>query len=192
MSYALVIGTRATSKSTLASQVVSALSARGWRVAGFTQRTCEEGPGRKTVEVVRIRDQSAVRIGRTAPAPGDAAAVCAFGFEVDGFVEARRWVEADAAGADVLVLDGLGKLELGGGGHRGAIDHALRSGALVVLAVREENLVYALEALGLEEPVASYGASADAAELDRFVDAVGRAVTAAAQRAAEAGRGSAR
>jgi nucleoside-triphosphatase THEP1 len=179
MSYALVIGGKAMSKSTLVRQIAHGLAARGLRVAGFMQRTFEEGPGRMAVEVVRIRDGSAVRLGRTVAEPGSAAAVCSFAFEDQGFAEARRWIEADVAGADVLVLDGMGKLELGGGGHRGAIEYALRAGPPVVLAVREDNLVYALDALALDEPVASYGTSEDTAALDRFLDAMGRASAAA-------------
>jgi len=179
MSYALVIGGKAVSKSTLAGQIVRGLAARGLRVAGFTQRTFEEGPGRKAVEVVRIHDGSAVRLGRTSAEPGDAAAVCSFAFEAQGFAEVRRWIEADAAGADVIVLDGMGKLELGGGGHRGAIEYALRAGPPVILAVREDNLVYALDALALDEPVASYGTSEDAGAFDRFLDAVGSAAATA-------------
>jgi nucleoside-triphosphatase THEP1 len=180
MSYALVIGEKGRHKSTAMREVAQGLTARGLRVAGFTQRTFEVAPGRKTVEVVRVCDGSAVQIARTSADPGDAAAVCSFAFESPAFEEARRWLEADAAAADVIVLDGMGKLELGGGGHRGTIEYALRAGLPVVLGVREDSLVYALEALALGEPLASYGTTEDAAALDRFLDAIAR-VTASAR-----------
>lgn len=182
MRYALVVGEKSSRKSAVMRRIADGLAARGLRVAGFTQRMFEEGPGRKRVEVVRVGDGRAVPLARTTADPGDAAAICSFAFESPAFEEARRWIEADAAEADVILLDGIGKLELGGGGHRGAIEYALRAGPPVVLALREDNLVYAMDALALEEPLASYGTTEDAAALDRFLNAVGSAALTAASR----------
>lgn len=175
MSYALVIGEKGSRKSTVVREIAQRLTARGLRVAGFTQRILEEGPGRKTVEVVRVSDGRAALLARTCADPGEAAAVCSFAFEGQAFEEARRWVESDAPDADVIVVDGMGKLELGGGGHRGTIEYALRAGRPVVLGLRDDNLVYAMEALALEEPLASLGTAEDDAALERFVHAVARA-----------------
>ena len=176
MSYALVIGEKGSRKSTVMREIAQRLTARGLRVAGFTQRVSEERPGRKTVEVVRVSDGRAVLLARTSADPGEAAAVCSFAFEGQAFEDARRWVESDAPDADVIVVDGMGKLELGGGGHRGTIEYALRAGPPVVLGLRDDNLVYAMEALALEEPLAFLGTAEDDAALERFVHAVARAI----------------
>jgi nucleoside-triphosphatase THEP1 len=176
MSYALVIGNKDGRKSIVMREIADALAGRGVRVAGFTQRTSEQGPGRKAVEVVRLRDAASVRLACTTTDPGSAAGVCSFAFDANAFAESRRWIEEDVAGADVIVLDGLGKLELGGGGHRATIEHALRAGPLVVLSVKEDVLVYALEALALEEPIASLATGEGSDALDGFVAAVAGAV----------------
>ena len=81
----------------------------------------------------------------------------------------------DAGGSDVVVLDGIGKLELGGEGHRAALARALAEARLVVLAVRDDQLVYVVEALGLEEPVAAYTDGEGPAALEAFVAEVVRA-----------------
>lgn len=171
MRYALVIGEKGR-KSAAVLQIAVDLALRGLRVAGFAQRTFEEGPGRKAIEVMRLRDGTTLPLARTTADPGCATAVCSFAFDSASFEETGRWIEADVAEADVVVLDGVGKLELAGAGHRAAIEYALRAGPPVILAVREDNLVYAFEAFALEEPLASYGTSEGAAALERFLDAV--------------------
>jgi nucleoside-triphosphatase THEP1 len=187
MSYALVIGEKGT-KSTAMREIAEGLAARGLRVAGFTQRIFEEGEGRKFVEVVRLRDGAAIRLARTVADPGSAPAVCSFAFDPAAFEEVRRWMEEDAVGAGVIVLDGLGKVELGGGGHPKTIEHAFRAGPPVVLAVREDNLVYALESFALDEPLASYATASDDAEaLTRFLEAVEQAAQERQVRGAHTG-----
>jgi nucleoside-triphosphatase THEP1 len=174
MAYALVIAGRGGRRSQAARNVAEALVARGLRVGGFTQRTVESGTGKKSVDLVHARDGRAVPLARAAPAGADPAA-CSLAFERAAFEEARRWVEDDAETCDVVVVDGLGKLELGGEGHRATIAHALKTAPLVVLAVRDDQLVYAVEALGLEEPVASYTDGSGAAALDTFATELVRA-----------------
>jgi nucleoside-triphosphatase THEP1 len=174
MAYALVIGGKGGRRSQAARNVADALVARGLRVGGFTQRATESDGGKKRIDLVHARDGRMVPLARSA-APGDDAAACSLSFERAAFDEARLWVEHDAPECDVLVLDALGKLELGGEGHRATLAHALASGRVVVLAVRDDQLVYAVEALGLDEPVASYTDGSGAAALDEFVQAVVRA-----------------
>lgn len=172
MTWALVVAAKGGRRSRAAREVADALVARGLRVGGFVQRTDEPAPGRKSLAVVRLRDGLERPLARpAAPAPADGAA-CSLAFDPAGFAEARAWLEEDAPAADVLVLDALGKLELSGQGHRAALDRALASGPPVVLAVRDDQLVYAVEALGLDEPLAAYADGDGAAARDAFVAAV--------------------
>lgn len=180
MSWALVVAAKGGKRSVAAREVVEGLAARGLRVGGFTQRMVDLDDGSKDIALVHASDGATIPLARsekrTAPVEGGG---CAIVFDPAGFAAARRWVELDAPSCDVLVLDGLGKLELAGEGHRAAVAHALSAAPLVVLAVRDDQLVYALEALGLEDPVASYTDGEGPAALAAFVGEV----------AAAAGRG---
>lgn len=176
MSWALVVAGRGGTRSRAAREVEAGLAARGLRVGGFSQRTTEREDGSKEFELVRAGGGATVPLARadqrTAPAEGGG---CSVVFDPAAFEVARRWVDADAPASDVLVLDAIGKLELAGQGHRGAVERALAAAPLVVLAIRDDQLVYALEALGLEEPVASYGAGEGPEALAAFLDDVARA-----------------
>jgi nucleoside-triphosphatase THEP1 len=176
IAWALVIAGKGGRRSHVARDVAGALAARGLRVGGFTQRMVESESGTKTIDLVHVPDGKAVPLARTAPSTAEAAAACTLAFDRAAFEEARRWIEADAPASDVLVLDGIGKLELAGEGNRAAVAHALATRRLVVLAVRDDQLVYAIEALGLDEPVAAYTDGSGPAALERFVGEVASAV----------------
>jgi len=171
--WAAVVAGKGGRRSRAAREVAEALAARGLRVGGFTQRTIEGDAGAKTIDLVRAAGGAEVPLARSVvPPPGSSG--CSIVFEAAGFEAARRWVAEDAPGSDVVVLDGIGKLELGGEGHRAAVARALADARLVVLAVRDQ-LVYVIEALGLEEPVAAYTDGDGPAALDAFVAEVARA-----------------
>jgi nucleoside-triphosphatase THEP1 len=174
MPYALVIAGKGGRRSQAARNVAEGLVARGLRVGGFTQRTTESEAGRKRIDLVHARDGRTVPFARTAVAGAELAA-CSLAFEPAAFEEARRWIEADTPETDVLVLDGLGKLELAGDGHRATIVRALETAALVVLAIRDDQLVYAMEALALDEPLAAYTDGSGASALEAFVAQVASA-----------------
>ncbi len=176
IAWALVIAGKGGRRSHVARDVAGALAARGVRVGGFTQRTVESDTGTKTIDLVHVPDGRTAPLARTAPSAAEAAA-CTLAFDRAAFEEARRWIEADAPASDVLVLDGIGKLELGGEGNRAAVAQALATGRLVVLAVRDDQLVYAIEALGLDEPVAAYTDGSGPAALERFVEEVASAAS---------------
>lgn len=177
MSWALVVAARGGKRSRAAREVVAALAARGLRVGGFTQRTTDHEDGSKEFDLVRAPGGESVPLARADKrAPATDGGGCSVVFAPAAFELARRWVEADAAAADVLVLDGIGKLELAGEGHRAAVARALSAPPLAVLAIRDDQLVYALEALGLDEPVASYTDGDGAGALAGFVEAVAAAV----------------
>jgi nucleoside-triphosphatase THEP1 len=152
-----VVAARGGKRSAAAREVADALVARGLRVGGFTQRTTDREDGSKDIDLVHASDGRVVPLARserrTAPVEGGG---CSIVFDPAAFEAARRWIEADAPASEVLVLDGLGKLELAGEGHRAALARALSAAPLTVLAVRDDQLVYALEAFGLDEPAAAY------------------------------------
>jgi nucleoside-triphosphatase THEP1 len=177
LSWALVVAARGGRRSRTAREVVAALAARGLRVGGFTQRTTDHEDGSKEFDLVHAAAGAIVPLARAdkraAPAEGGG---CSVVFDPAAFEAARRWIEADAPTSDVLVLDGIGKLELAGEGHRAAVARALAAAPLVVLAIRDDQLVYAVEALGLDEPVASFTDGDGVGALSAFVEAVAAAV----------------
>lgn len=176
MSWALVVAGRGGNRSRAAREVVAGLAARGLRVGGFTQRAVDRDDGTKDYELVRAADGATVPLARTGRQPAAAeGGGCALAFDPAAFEAARRWVAADAASCDVLVLDAIGKLELAGEGHRAAVERALAAAPPVVLAIRDDQLVYALEALRLDEPVASLGEGEGPEALAAFLDGVAQA-----------------
>lgn len=179
-SWALVVAGRGGKRSRAARDVVDLLAARGLRVGGFTQRAIEAEDGARSIDLVHAADGRTVPLARSVPAgaAAEAGGGCSIAFDRGGFEEARRWIEADARASDVVVLDGIGKLELGGEGHRAAIAGALAEARLVVLAIRDDQLVYALEALALGEPVAAFTDGEGEAALRAFVAEVERAARA--------------
>jgi nucleoside-triphosphatase THEP1 len=177
--WALVTGPRGGGRAAAVRELAALLAARGVRVAGWVQRPFEDPAGRKAIDVARLpAGAERLALARTVPT-ADAAATCSFAFDAAALAAVERWVAEDAPRADVVVADGLGRLELAGGGHRAAVARALGSGAVVVLSLRDEQLVYALEALGLrDEPLAAVGSGDGAAALAEFADAVaGAALT---------------
>jgi nucleoside-triphosphatase THEP1 len=179
VSWALVVAARGGKRSRVAREVVDALAARGLRVGGFTQRTLDHEDGAKSFELVRAAGGAAIPLARADKrAPAVEGGGCSVVFDAAAFEAARGWVEADAAASDVVVIDGIGKLELAGEGHRAAVTRALAAAPLVVLAVRDDQLVYAVEALGLEEPVAAYTDGEGGGALEAFVGVVAAAARA--------------
>jgi nucleoside-triphosphatase THEP1 len=169
VTWALLVAGKGGKRSRLAREVADALGRRGLAVAGMVQRTVEDEGGGKWVEADRLRRPGTLRLA--GPAGPDAS--CALAFDPAAFAEAGRWLAEDAPGADVLVVDGLGKLELAGSGNRTALSAALSAGPPVVLAVRDDQLAYALEALGIEEePVAVFTEGEGPAALEAFVGEV--------------------
>ena len=178
MSWALVVAARGGKRSLAAREVADALTARGLRIGGFTQRTLERENGDKSFELVRAAGGAVLPLARADKRAAPEGGGCSVVFDPGAFEAARRWVEDDVRASDVVVLDGVGKLELAGEGHRAAIGRALASAPLVVLAVRDDQLVYAVEALELDEPVATYTDGDGAEARDAFVAAVASAARA--------------
>ena len=129
-----------------------------------------ERVGHRRVRIGRGEELVVARPGAAARGPHEET-FCSFVFDNDAFGAARRWIEEDAAGAGVLLIDEVSKLEIAGKGHHDAVAWALGADRLVVLAVRADQLFGVMERFALDEPVASF----DAAEQDGievFADAV--------------------
>ncbi len=178
MAYALVIGPKGGRRGDAVRAIAGALAARGVRVGGFTQRTVRPEAGASRVEIARLgggAPRTLARSGGAAAEGGGDPASCAFAFDPAVLAEARRWIAEDVAAADVVVLDGIGTLELGGGGHREALGHALARARVALVSVRDDQLAYAIEALGAGEPVAAFTVGEGPAALAGFVEVVARA-----------------
>jgi nucleoside-triphosphatase THEP1 len=149
--------------------VARALRERGLRVAGFVQEAIVEGESASATasgaSAATSRSSSPARAARRATARRP---FCSMLFDARGFEAARRWLDEDAPGADVILLDEASKLEVAGRGHHDAIRAALAGPALVVLGVRADQLFGIMERFGLGDPVGSL--EPGEADPGRFVD----------------------
>jgi nucleoside-triphosphatase THEP1 len=175
--WALIECERSKPKSEFALELSRALAGKGLRVGGFAQPERRDERGEKGYELVRLStgEREELARGGVAARPGEEA-VCDFAFRQGAFDLARRWIEADA-GADVLILDGIGKLEAAGRGHAASLRRALELSppARVVVAARPSQLFYLVERFGLEEPIASLRLPAAEGERADFARALARA-----------------
>lgn len=179
--WALITSESGAGGSACAAGIVGRLAGRGVASAGFLQRKGVDGKGRTRFELVRLRGgESAVLAvdGVEASGPGEERH-CRMAFRKDGFDAAARWLEEDAAGADVLVFDGVGKVEAAGRGHCRALRAALGlEGKVVLVFARARPLFRVVHRLGLDESemLAALEVPADGAALDAFVESVASAV----------------
>jgi nucleoside-triphosphatase THEP1 len=170
--WALVSGPRGAERSDLARRVAAGLAAAGLRVAGFVQRSTHEGRDVRDIVLERVGRADAVALalaGRTARAGEEE--FCSLAFDLAGFAQARGWLEADAPGADVLVLDDVARLEAAGRGHHDAVRAALAASDArpVVLSVRADQLLAVLDRFRLPDPVAALECAADNDAVAAFV-----------------------
>jgi nucleoside-triphosphatase THEP1 len=176
--WALISGGNGTENAACALKVVARLATRGIRAAGFVQRKHVDEEGRKRYELVRLGGGESVVLavdGVAAKGPTEEF-FCSMAFHQEGFDAARRWLEEDAPTSDLLVLDGISKLEVSGKGHCATLEAALCStGKVVLLCARAHQLVYVVERFGLEEAdmVAALELPADDTAFDTFLRHVG-------------------
>jgi len=176
--WALIVGARGTGKSWLSARVVASLTERGVAVAGVFQEAMVEGDERVGYRACRAARGDSVIVARKATAqapPGDVS--CSFAFDAAAFAQVRRWIAEDTRAGGAVLIDEVSKQEVSGGGHYEAIVDALQGPALVILAVRADQLVFVMEKLALDEPVASIETN-EQGDLDAFVSAVALAVRA--------------
>ncbi len=160
---------KAVDRGTFVRAFVAGLEARGIKVGGFAQERKTDSAGGTTVELVRLGRPDRLVLGGSTGKQADAGAdaVCSYSFRPEGFAEARRWLEADAAAARLLLVSEVSKLEAGGQGHHAALAWALALSDkyTVVFVARADQLSYLVEKLAPPgEPVGylELPASADA------------------------------
>ena len=183
--WALILGGKGAGKSSTTKRVAERLNARGVAIGGVFQPALYED-GERVGYVARRVDgpDSCVLAWRgAAPSgtqPETQAAYCSFVFNQDAFASARTWIRAAASEAEVVVIDEVSALEVGGGGHHDAIQEALQGQAIVLLSVRADQLFGVMERFGLDEPVA-YVDAGDESELEAFVAQLASAVAVGSQ-----------
>jgi len=125
----LLVGPVFSGKSRFVEELAGSLAASGRVVAGFVQRGIFDVEGRKVgYDLVGLSSGSCRRIAnRREGGPG-------WRFEDGAFADALGEVRA---GADLVVIDEVGPLELAGRGHAVAVDRALSSCPAVLVVVRE-------------------------------------------------------
>ena len=127
-----------------AARVVDRLRERGLRVGGFLQVPC--GPSGRLLgyDLVRLGKPDRVPLADclSGPAPTTGQPHCRLGFRPASLVTAFRWLQDDVSDADVLVVDGVGKLEGAGQGHFPALQWVrdLARPMVVVLSARQDVL----------------------------------------------------
>jgi nucleoside-triphosphatase THEP1 len=162
---------------------------KGVRVGGFLQLPREDELGRKWYDLLRLsRGQKMVLAG---PASGPAVeevgktSLCSFVFHDETFAAAQAWVQEDSATADVLMIDEVSKLEVGGKGHHDAVVTALGAAgaSVVVLCIRADQLFYVVDRFGLQDDaVGVLELPADDCSTGQFASQLAEACAAAARR----------
>ncbi|MBI5493821.1 MAG: DUF2478 domain-containing protein [Deltaproteobacteria bacterium] len=176
--WALLTGGLGSHRSDAMRRLAAAVRATGRVAAGFTQRRLLDDDGVRTgLQLERVTTGESTTLARRAAAGAaeHEQTYCEMLFDRRAFQAGARWVDQDAAGADVLLLDELAKVEAGGGGHTPAARRALRCppAVIVVLAVRGDQLAAVMDRLDLsDEPVATLELPADDDAVDAFAAAL--------------------
>jgi nucleoside-triphosphatase THEP1 len=168
--WALIVGERGTGKSSLSSRVLAALATHGVAIAGVVQEAITVGESRVAYRALRAGGSDAVIVARKADGVVEHQG-CYFLEDTAAFGEVRRWLAEDTRADGVVLIDEVSKFEVSGGGHHDAITAALKSGALVILSVREDQLADVTSSYELREPLASIGTS-NAEDIDTFVSTI--------------------
>ena len=176
--WALISGESGEENAACALKVVAHLAASGIRASGFTQRKHIDEEGRRRYELVRLLggERAVVAVGGVVPKGPAEEAFCSMAFHNEGFDAAGRWLDEDAPAADLLVLDGIGKLEVSGKGHCSTLGAVLHwADKVVLLCAKASQLVYVVERFGLKDKdmVAALELPADDAAFDAFCRSVG-------------------
>lgn len=155
--WALVLGSKGSGKSSALDAIATGLRASRVRVAGVIQDAVTVDGQRCGYRARRVTTGEWLTIASTSPGDIPAAeAFCGFHFAPGAFANVRAWLAQDGSDAEVVLIDEVSKLEAAGQGHHAAVVDLLEGAALVVLAVRADQLFYVVERFGLGDPVASY------------------------------------
>ena len=175
--WALISGADGTEKSSAVLRVVRALAARGLTLGGVAKEAVSVD-GERAYRARRIggnADELLLLGGQRAPlAAAEPMSFCSVQFDRGAFEQAGDWIRQAARQADVVVIDEVSRLEVARAGYHDAICDALREQAIVLLAVRADQLFQVTERFGLGEAMATLDAG-DAAGVEGFVAQLARA-----------------
>ncbi|MBI3786619.1 MAG: DUF2478 domain-containing protein [Deltaproteobacteria bacterium] len=157
----IVYGPPHAGRTTAVLRLCDLLAEHGLRIGGFFQRALVDDQDRRGYDLVHLANRSeTTTLARPAAAhdSDSASAVCSFVFSPAGLATGRAWLAADAATANVLVIDEVSKLEVAGGGHCEAVQTALALPAdrTVLLSVRADELTYVVEKFDLADRIRGY------------------------------------
>ncbi len=133
--------------------LVEHLQERGLRVGGFLQVPSGGGERPLGYDLFRLSRPERVLFADRFPGaqsnPDDK--FCDLAFRPDSLVRAWEWLREDVADADVVIVDGVGKLEGAGRGHFPALAWArkLQGPKVVLLSVRRDQMPTVAERLNL-------------------------------------------
>ena len=172
--WALISGESGVENAACAMEVLGRLKGDGIRIAGFVQRKSRNERGEKRYHLERLStgERAILAVDGVAAKGPSEEFFCSMAFHNDAFDAANRWVKEDAAGADLLLLDGISKLEVSGKGHCATLEKALRLRKPVILiCVRASQLSYVIERFALHDDkmVAALELPADQSAFDAFV-----------------------
>lgn len=181
-SWALISGEKGQGKAEFVLEVARRLGERGLKVAGFVQQGLEDAQTeQKRYELHRLAtgERAVLAVEGIAAKGPTQELFCTYAFKNEIFEVARGWVEADAPGADVVIVSEVSKLEIAGKGHAAALRHALglEGPRVVVVSARASQLFYVVENFGLgADPVAAVELPADGAQREGLVSEIAAAL----------------
>ncbi|MGI5865425.1 MAG: nucleoside-triphosphatase [Myxococcales bacterium] len=181
--WAVITGEKGHRKAELGLEVAELLRSRGVRVAGIVQLGFKDPASeQKRYELQRVSngERIALAVEGVVPKEPTEELFCTLAFRNDAFDLACRWVQEDAAEADVVVIGEVSKLEIGGKGHAASLQFALGldDSKVVLITARASQLFYVMENFGLQDdPVAALEMPGTNADRDALVEALVQAVT---------------
>ena len=157
----LVYGPPGAGKTRATLRLADWLAARGRRVGGFFQRVTADDLDRRGYDLVRFTNRAeAIALARPGVRRDETAAstVCSLVFSCDALATGLTWLRADAAWANVLVIDEVSKLEVAGNGRYESVRWALAlpSDTLLLLSARADQLTYVVDRFDLLDRIRGY------------------------------------
>ncbi|MFH1467962.1 MAG: nucleoside-triphosphatase [Pseudomonadota bacterium] len=166
----LIVSAPGRGKTTAVDRLAGALRVRGLTVGGILQRPLE-GLGRRAgYDLVDIATEETLPFARRRPTVGGGHG--AFAFDEAGWPWAAARIQAARRGADVLLVDEIGRLEAAGSGHLPALLAPVpgERARAWVLAVRDLAVPAVIEALG--PPAARVEAPVGEEEIGQLAGAI--------------------
>ena len=164
-SWSAIVGPAKSNKSGYAWRVAQALATRGFRTGGYVQREVRDPEGETLGwDVERVLDEQRVTLARPSNDPD----ICGYRFQSAGFSAAADWL--GTPNRDLVVMDGIGKLEAAGRGHWPAAKRVVEDPTAphALLCIRDDCL--RTIALALPDPLAFLEVPASERDTAAFVE----------------------